>query len=257
MGNAAQLGSFLLNVLKERLIRVLPGLFMYPQMLALLLDPNVDDAKAARSLIVQELCALLDAEKAATAGDSSMRLVLRDVHWRSQDIARLAMFTVLRESMMESIGPETLYLARHIATKMPDGKAPEDIRQHVRDHQRSQRHRNVKAATVYNLQVRSGVLEERGIRCPNVSAKRVAEESWRSIKHKKPSKSLYAQPPSDYPTYLNDILDGQRSWPSPAVAGQLESYLAWTWLLSVQRDRADDLDVCADSAWWSRLVPAG
>ena len=255
--NAPQLFAFVLHVLAERMTRELPSLLQWPNPLVLLLDPDEEAALEARTRILRSHDILLAAEAKRLANDSEASSVLSDIHWRSFPLPRLCFLVVASESHLPHIGPQTLYLSRAICSKMPDEKGPEDVHQHIRDTQRGRRHKHIALSTVYDAQIRSSVLEDRKLQCPQITPLQIAQESWRSIKHKHPSKAAHHSPPADWPTRLNDILSVAISDPSPTAPGLYQSFLAWSWLQEHGRLTEAGQAMGFAASWFSRLCTRG
>ena len=253
--NAQKLFDFIVALCSERLTRVLPSLLQYPHVSILLLDPDENAAREAKLRCVGDLHALLDAERDALAGDIDEEKVLQDIFWRNYAIVRLLLFSIRREAHVDGIGPETRHIVRALCVKLPDEKAPEDIHQHVRDLQRTRRHKHVTLSAVFDAQIRSMVLEDRDLHCPKVSPLSIATQSWRSLKQGTSTRTTYSTPPLDWHEYLNDLILLRRHWPSPTAPGYFESLCAWRWLLA-RRGGADAPEAaCAPAAaWWSRLA---
>lgn len=165
--NAAQMAAFVLQLMTERCSRILPALFSYPQIVVRLLSPKLEDALVARASILSDWAVLRAAEADAALGGGSSA-VLKDIFWKDQTLVRLLFYTIQLEAVThpECIGPQSGHLARAISMKLPDEKGPEDIHQHIRDCQRTRRHKHIKMATVYDAQIKSGVLEGPGDRLP-------------------------------------------------------------------------------------------
>ena len=87
------------------------------------------------------------------------------------------------------------------------------------------------------------------MQAPTVTREELANCDWRPRKRQK---MLWDAAPPDWPAALNDVLKPGKSWPSPAVPGQMESYIAWTWL--TQEGRAGHREQGAARSWWSRLA---
>ena len=163
-------------------------------------------------------------------------------------------FTLEREATLDVIGPQTLRFARALNQRLPDEKGPEDVHQHVRDVTRGRRHKHVKMATVYDAQIRSGVLEARKVPSPQVPPQLISKEAWRSLAHKQRSRASFVARPVEWPDEFNTVLNPRRDWPSPTVPGQAQSWLAWHWLRDVARQPGDD-PTPPHLAWASRLAP--
>ena len=82
------------------------------------------------------------------------------------------------------MGPDTLHIAKAFNVRLPDEKAPEDVHQHIRDLTRARRHKHVKMSTIYDKQTHCGVLEARGVHCPQVPLEAVAQQAWRCVSYK-------------------------------------------------------------------------
>lgn len=141
-------------------MRVLPALLCYPHYSVRLLDPVMDQAMQARDELLRHSALVLDTESDALHGDDNANFVLNDIFWADHSIVRL-LFHVARiekKTHPNEVGPQLTYLAKAINTKLPDEKSPEDVHQHIRDCQRSRRHKHLPLATIYDAQVRSKVL---------------------------------------------------------------------------------------------------
>ena len=61
------------------------------------------------------------------------------------------------------------------------------------------------------------------MQAPTVTREELAKCDWRP---RKMQKMVWDTEPPDWPAALNDVLKPGRSWPSPVVLGQMESYMA-------------------------------
>lgn len=254
--NSKNMMTFVLRLLTERVIRVMPALLSFPAVSVKLLHPEVDKALEARDEFLDCWRALRETEAEVLVGSSTARSLLGDIFWADHALIRLLFNIMQLESVTHPgrIGPQTLHLANAINAKLPDEKAPEDVHQHIRDCQRARRHKHIQVAVAYDAQIKSGVLESRNVSCPSVGLEAVAHEAWRSLSQKTHSKMKFVASPKDWPTDFNQLLNMRREWPSPAAPGQAQAYLAWSWVVLRCRSppgERPDLAV----AWLSRLAP--
>ena len=251
--NSTAAMDFTLHFLSEFLSRVLPDVLQYPQISLFLLDTDLDEALEARDEILKDLQILLDIEEVVANGCPHALRVLRTIVWRHNKAIRLFLNVVLKESHLDHIGPDSLYMARALNERLHDEKAPEDLHQHVRDSQRNRRHKNVQLSSIFASHLASGVLEAREVQCPQVSSETLAQKAWYAVTEKAKTKMNFAQIPEDWPDFMNQICMPDKAWPSPGVPGQLVSAVAWHWL-KCRGDGDTSLEpwfFC--KAWWSRL----
>ena len=147
--------AFVLQMLTERATRVMPSTLSYPFVTAMLLASDPSQSLAARANALQDLEVLLDAEKRAARGDARYSGVLEEVHWRHNSAIRLLLYVLRRDAHLDSIGSDAHYLATAMHLRIPDEKAVEDVHQHVRDRQRSQRRKNIRMHSVFDVVITS------------------------------------------------------------------------------------------------------
>ena len=252
--NCKELTSFVLELMSQQLMRELPQLLQHPQCSVTILDPDIGHGVSARNAFLDQARMFFAQEHLALTGDADIALVLHDVSWRANSVIRLLFNVLDKEGPSENVSGDVRHIAEAIHVKIPDEKAPEDVHQHVRDKGRPQRHKNMKLRSVHDAMIHSGVLEARGVQCPQVSKAAVAQQAWRSIVNREASHDSYVGKPKKWYDELNGILDPTGHWPSPTAPGQCHSMLAWQWLLH----RAFNVIAAhhgAADAWWSRLVP--
>ena len=251
--SGAQMMAFVLQFLTERALRLMPTHLSYPYCTAMLLASDEARALAARADCVRDFDILLDAEKRVSRGDSRFAGVLDEVCWRHNSVVRLLLHVLRRDANFESLGEDARYLAKAIHMRIPDEKAVEDLHQHVRDRQRSRRHKNINMHSVFDAVITSGVLEARRVKSVQIDTRALASSAWRSIRMREKARSVsYQTPPLHWPRQLNDVLNPKKTWPSPTVPGQAKSLIAWKLL---QHLFEENLHLDPWDAWWSRLVP--
>ena len=255
--NVKDCASMTLNMLTELGIRrsgqaLQPPLSFY--------DVAVDDERhpgRRRYVVEAQYEALLGAEQlAADGGDhaAEIGLLLADLHWQRWMFPRVFFHTLQEEarSHEDSMGPGTQHLLRSLVARFADEKLAEDCHQFLRDAGRSKRSKRVRVGTCFSYLIDCGVLEARLPTTTYLDSAEVAFQGWRSSSSSPagPPPSFHG-PPRDWPIWMNKILDGKTSWPSPNVSGYCQSMLVWRRLIACHEIGA--LEKAADS-WWSRLA---
>ena len=114
----------------------------------------------------------------------------------------------------------------------------------------------MKLATMQSTQITSDVLEKRKIPCPAVSVDKLANESWRAMKHTTAKQHIrYHAAPTPWPREFNRMLDKGCVYPSPTCPCQLQGCLAWVWLQMRYKQIENGVAPHSAASWWSRLVP--
>ena len=250
--NSEECAAFTLHLLTERATRLLPAILDYPHVCVGVLDSSLEHRVRSKTSAAQHCWMLLGWEQDERRGVADIGMVLQTIVWTDNAVIRLFLHTVATESALPDVGPQSAYIARAISTHLPDEKTPEDVHQHIRDRQRARRHKHIAVHSVYDAQIGSGVLEERDIPCPVVSAELLSQTAWRSLSSKERCRVSYLAAPQVWPEDFNGILKPSH-WSSPTVPGIANAYIAFSWLVhwTAKLKKVGG----AASSWWSRLVP--
>ena len=251
--NAQLTAMATLNLLTERVLRVIPSQLDYPGLFVGLLASSHDDRIRVRTDIVRQFWVLIDSEHDSNQGVRGIDRVLLDIAWRLNMLIRLALHVVVNECHLPDVGPNTAYLAKAISAKIPDEKPVEDIHQHVRDRTRARRHKTISVLAAFDAQLQSPVLSERDIPSPHISAELIASKAWQDMSSRASCKRSFVPQPREWPNWLNDILNEHRTYPSPTVPGIFKAFIAMSWL-DMWRNKCN-CAIPADASWISRLVP--
>ena len=128
------------------------------------------------------------------------------------------------------------------------------MRQHVRDVERSRRHKHVSVPTIMQAAINSGVLEGREVKCPGISSRSLAYKQWQG-KTAKATKLTFKPVPKKWPNEFDGIMDPKRDWPSPTVPRHANSMIAWVRIDTFSSSHAIVPGATVVSSWWSRLHP--
>jgi hypothetical protein len=158
--NCDELAKNVMQLVSENVERELPLLLQYPHFTMLLLDENKAATLESRDLMLAHYKLILEIDEKIAKGDHYEKQVVQSIFWWDYALMRL-FFTVLQHEANDrsSVGDQTLHIAAAINTSLPDESSPENMHQHVRDEQRTRRHKNIQVATIYETLIDSGVLE--------------------------------------------------------------------------------------------------
>ena len=126
-------------------------------------------------------------------------------------------------------GPETTRIARRCSIKFPDEKLGEDAHQHIRDAQRTRRHKFLTGPRVLFEQTHAKVLEDRGIATVSVENEEIVRENWSKAA---PMKDEFDGKPANWPRDLNGIVNPKRTFPSPSTRNQFNSAAAFVCMVA-------------------------
>ena len=195
---------------------------------------------------------LLEAERAANFdGDMTKQRAVRDIVWKDNQCVRLFLHCCASD-LAHNTTSDSLRVARAMHERLGDEKGPEDMHQHIRDVQRQRRHKFVCGRTIFAACLTSNILEERKLPRASVPVSSLCQQAWRSRKFNLKSKQTFAACPKDFPKDLNGLLDPRVSYPAATVESQVQSFLAWSWLLQAASKAPPEIP---GGAWASRLVP--
>ena len=194
--------------------------------------------------------AIINLAEEIAVSDPDMGMVLKDIHWLSHPLPRLQL--ALAEHAVEYGEVKNfIKINRACCYHLGDEKIPEDIHQCVRDASRCLRHSHVGMNRVHHCAQVSGVLEARGLNCPQVSLQEVAKAEWYKKGRQDGGNPSATAAPSFWPSEADAMLRPTRTWPSPTTIGAFSSTSSFQALLLWGQNSAENQPPW--KGWWSRL----
>ena len=200
--------------------------------------------------LAAQCTAVVMLEKMAVT-DADIRGFMADIHFLKWPLVRLLLFTAASEQP-RGVHTNTASLAHRATRRVPDEQIPENCHQAVRDHQRTQRRKNVTVAAVFDQCITSGQAEHRQLDVPTLPDTAVAEQRFQ---RESVSDKLQADKrPRSWPKAWNKILNPRTEFTNLNVPQQLSATLSWQCLLKYVEDHREK---ALGSTWWCRLLKPG
>lgn len=230
---AADVFDFMLQLLHHRARSLVQTAQDPPFRYANVLSPDQATAAAAVQNMQADYQALLSAEAACCNAPGHCRAV-QAITWRASSLQR-AIFLSFEQDNWSPTSTSGTRLLRACMTGPSDSKVVEDIHQHLRDLERSNRNNRMSRAALQLAVVGSGVLESRKIRTISVDDWSVANTPATAVEGggKKGSwTKLTSASQQKVPEAYYDLLRPGRDWGSPTPAAAFTSVAAAEWTLT-------------------------